>query len=180
MSGFESDSADSLVSIAKAVRTRGLKGEIVADLLTDFPERFESVERLIALAPNGERKSLDLEHFWFQNQRVVLKFANYDSIEAAKELTGYEFCVSEEDLVPLAEHEYYDFELEGCTVQDLSGREIGRVVSVLKTGGAEILVVTASDGAEVMIPLAESIVLEVDTAGKRILIDPPAGLLELS
>jgi len=62
----------------------------------------------------------------------------------------------------------------------VSGREIGKVGSVLKTGGAEILVVSGSDGAEVMVPLAESIVLEVDTAGKRILIDPPEGLLELS
>jgi 16S rRNA processing protein RimM len=180
MSGFESDSSDSLVSVARAVRARGLKGEIVADLLTDFPERFDSVERLIALTPNGEQKSLDLERFWFQNERIILKFATYDTVEAAKELTGYEFCVPEAELVPLDEHEYYDFDLEGCAVRDVSGREIGKVRSVLKTGGAEILVVTASDGAEVMVPLAESIVVEIDTVEKKILIDPPEGLLELS
>ena len=175
-------SDDSLVSVAKAVRARGLKGEIVAELLTDFPERFEAIESLIALAPGGQRKVVELEDFWFQNERVILKLSGCDSVEAASEFTGYEFCVSEVDRVPLADDEYYDFELEGCDVQLESGQSIGTVRSVLKTGGAEILIVAQpaqSDSAEVMIPLAEEIVIEIDTVAKRIVVDPPEGLLEL-
>ena len=57
-----------LVIIARAVRPRGLKGEIVAELLTDFPDRFEDVEELVLVSPNGERQAGRLENFWFQNR----------------------------------------------------------------------------------------------------------------
>jgi len=169
-----------LVVIARAVKPRGLKGEIVAELLTDFPERFETIDSFIALAPSGERKVVELEDFWFQSGRVILKLSGCDSVEAASEFTGYEFCVSDADRVPLADDEYYDFDLEGCLVELKTGQAIGTVQSILKTGGTEILVVGKTDQSEVLIPLAESIVVEIDTAGKRIVVDPPEGLLELS
>jgi len=55
MSGPELDSSVPLIAVAKTVRTRGLRGELVADLLTDFPERFDGLEQVIAVGPNGER-----------------------------------------------------------------------------------------------------------------------------
>lgn len=179
MSVFESDNEE-LICVARAVRTRGLKGEIVADLLTDFPERFDGVEKLIALAPNGQRQIVELETSWLQNGRIILKLAGCDTVEAASEFTGYKFCVKESERVPLAPDEYYDFELEGCAVRVLTGANLGTVRSVLKTGGPEILVIAALNGAEVLVPLAESIVVEIDTAHKEIVIDPPEGLLDLS
>jgi len=111
MSDGESENLD-LVIVARGVRTRGLKGELVAELLTDFPERFETIDSFIALAPSGERKVVELEDFWFQSGRVILKLSGCDSVEAASEFTGYEFCVSDADRVPLADDEYYDFDLE--------------------------------------------------------------------
>lgn len=176
----ESDNEDSLVSVARAVKTRGLKGEVVADLLTDFPERFEALERVIGQSPNGARQVLEIEDYWFQNGRIVLKFVDYDTIEASQELVGCEFCVPELDRVVLEEDEYYDFELEGCVVSKVSGETVGTVSSILKTGGTEILVIKTSDEKDVLVPLAESIVVKIDTAGKTIVIDPPEGLLELS
>ncbi|HEU4931017.1 MAG TPA: hypothetical protein VFT48_03010, partial [Pyrinomonadaceae bacterium] len=59
-----------LVIIARAIRPRGLKGEIVAELLTDFPDRFEDVDELILVSPSGERTTKRLEDYWFQNDRV--------------------------------------------------------------------------------------------------------------
>jgi 16S rRNA processing protein RimM len=176
----KSGNEDSLVSVARAVKTRGLKGEVVADLLTDFPERFESLELLIGVSPDGARHDLEIEDYFFQNDRIVLKFVGHDTIEAGKELVGYDFCVPELDRVVLEEDEYYDFELEGCSVSDVSGNAVGTVRSILKTGGTEILVIKTSDEKEVLVPLAESIVVKIDTAGKTIVIDPPEGLLELS
>ena len=170
--------ASELVVIARAVKPRGLKGEIVAELLTDFPDRFEDLEELILVSPRGERTTKRLEDFWFQNDRVVLKVAGYDDVDTAKELVGFEFAVPEQDRVSLPEDHYYDWELEGCTVK-VGDESIGTVSSVLKTGGAEILVVTDDSGKERLIPLADSIVVEVDTAGKTIVIDPPEGLLDL-
>ena len=104
--------------------------------------------------------------------------AGYDDVEAAKELVGFEFAVPESERVPLPADHYYDWELEGCTVK-VGADSIGTVNSVLKTGGAEILVVTDNSGKEQLIPLADSIVVEVDAAGKTIVIDPPEGLLDL-
>ena len=81
-----------LVIVARAVKTRGLKGELVAELLTDFPDRFADISSLIAVSPEGNRKTVELESHWFQQGRVVLKFAGFDSIEAATELVGYDFA----------------------------------------------------------------------------------------
>jgi 16S rRNA processing protein RimM len=172
------DASSELVVIARAVRTRGLKGEIVAELLTDFPERFEDVDELVLVSPRGERSLKRLEDYWFQNDRVVLKLSDYDDVEAAKELVGFEFAVPESDRVPLPADHYYDWELEGCTVK-VGTETIGQVNSVIKTGGAEILVVTDESHKERLIPFADSIVVEVDTERKTIVVDPPEGLLDL-
>jgi len=167
-----------LVIVARAVRTRGLKGELVAELLTDFPERFESLEELIAVSPDGERQTVKLENFWFQNGRVILKIESFDDVNSAKVFIGFDFAVPEADRVQLEADEYYDWELEGCTVNTVDGDSVGIVSSIMKTGGTEILVVSDAE-VERLVPLAASIVKDIDRANKRILIDPPPGLFEL-
>ena len=175
---MDDSGSSELVVIARAVRPRGLRGEIVAELLTDFPDRFEDIENLVLVSPNGERKTKRLEEYFFQNDRVVLKLAGYDDVETAKELVGVEFAVPESERVPLPADYYYDWELEGCTVK-VGAESIGIVKSVLKTGGTEILVVAGETGKERLIPLADSIVVEVDAVQKTIVVDPPEGLLDL-
>ena len=175
---MDDGASSELVIIARAVKPRGLKGEIVAELLTDFPERFEDVEELVLVSPGGERSTKRLEDYWFQNDRVVLKLSGYDDVETAKELVGFEFAVPESERFPLPADHYYDWELEGCTVK-VGGDTIGKVNSVLKTGGAEILVVADNSGKELLIPLVDSIVVEVDPERKTIVVDPPEGLLDL-
>lgn len=167
-----------LVVIARAVKPRGLKGEIVAELLTDFPERFENLEELVLVAPDGDRKKERLEGYWFQNDRVILKLAGCDDVETAKELTGSEFAVPESERVPLDEDQYYDWELEGCAVR-VGNETIGTVQSIIKTGGTEILKIVDESGRERLVPLADSIVVEINTAEKLIVVDPPDGLLDL-
>ena len=167
-----------LILIARAVKTHGLKGEVVAELLTDFPERFEDLEEVILVSPGGEQKTGSIEKFWFQKDRVVLKLAGYDDIDAAKELIGYEFAVPESDRVQLDEDEFYDWELEGCTVK-VGDERIGQVLSVMKTGGAEILVISDEAGKERLVPLAAPIVVKIDPVAKTIVVDPPEGLFDL-
>jgi 16S rRNA processing protein RimM len=170
--------SDDLVVIARAVRTHGLKGEIVAELLTDFPGRFEDLEELILVSPSGDRNVVQLEDSWFQKDRVVLKLAGCDDVDSAKQFVGYEFAVEESERVPLEEDEFYDWELEGCTVK-VGDKSIGQVRSVMRTGGTEILVITDDSGKEQLVPLAAEIVVEIDKAARVILIDPPDGLLDL-
>jgi 16S rRNA processing protein RimM len=168
-----------LIFVARTVRTRGLKGELVADLLTDFPERFEQVSQLTGIGPAGEHKELNLESYWFQNDRVVLKFSGFDSTEAAKTLVGYDLGLPEEERVQLSPGEFYDWELEGCSVETEHGSAIGKVREVMRTGGVELLVVEDQARREHLIPMAQAIVVEIDLSNKRIVIDPPEGLLDL-
>jgi len=174
----ENDRND-LIIVARAVRPRGLKGELVADVLTDFPERFEKVDELSGVGPSGQRQQLKLENYWFQNDRMVLKFAGYDSVESARDLVGYEFGLPEAERVELAKDEYYDWELEGCSVETKPGSAIGKVREVMRTGGVELLVVENEGQADALIPMAASIVVEIDISNKKIVIDPPDGLLDL-
>jgi 16S rRNA processing protein RimM len=173
------ESGGDLIIVARTVRTRGLKGELVADLLTDFPERFELISELAGTGPAGERKQLKLESYWFQNDRVVLKFSGYDSVESAKSLIGYELGLPESERVQLAANEFYDWELEGCSVEIEPGSSIGKVREVMRTGGVELLVVQDDSRREHLIPMAQSIVVEIDLSRKKIRIDPPEGLLDL-
>ena len=167
-----------LVLIARAVKTHGLKGQVVAELLTDFPERFEELDHVVLVSPKGEQKPGRLEDFWFQKDRVVLKLEGYDDVDKAKELVGYEFAVPESERVPLEADEFYDWELEGCTVK-VGDESIGQVRSVMRTGGAEILVVSDESGKERLVPLAAPIVVAIDPAAKTIVVDPPEGLFDL-
>src|SRR5688572_1118783 len=125
---------DELVAIAKIVKPRGLRGEVTADILTDFPDRFEGLDTVIARFADGGRKDLKIEDFWFQKDRVVLRFAGFDSIEAAEELRDVELCIPESDVARLDEGEYFDWQLEGCAVETIEGDRIGIVRSVMRTG----------------------------------------------
>jgi 16S rRNA processing protein RimM len=169
----------SLVVIARATRTRGLKGEVMAELLTDFPDRFQGLSRLFAMTPGSEPRTLQLESHWFQKDRVVLKFVGYDTIEAAQALVGQDFAVLESESVRLAEHEYYDWELEGCKVETLTGEPVGIVMGVMRTGGVHLLEVVDDEGNDSLIPMVAEIMLSVDKKLRSIVIDPPEGLLEL-
>jgi 16S rRNA processing protein RimM len=172
-------SLDELVAVARAIKTRGIRGELVAESLTDFPERFDGLENLIAIAPDGKLSVIALEEHWFHGNRVILKFAGYDSIETASALVGYEFAVHESERVRLPEDQFYDWELAGCLVQSVAGEELGRVREVMRTGGVELLVVdNAARGREHLIPLAEEICVEIDVERKLIKVDAPEGLLE--
>jgi 16S rRNA processing protein RimM len=179
MTAPRGENRDDLIIVARAVRTRGLKGELIAEVLTDFPERFEHVAELTGVGSSGERKQLKLESYWFQNDRMVLKFAGYDTIGSANALVGYDFGLPEAERVQLSQNEFYDWELEGCSVENKTGLVIGKVREVMKTGGVELLVVENEGRKEILIPMAQSIIVDIDISRKKILIDPPEGLLEL-
>lgn len=168
---------DELVSIARIARPHGLRGEVSADVLTDFPERFDGLENVIAVLPGDERRELRIERFRFQNERVLLKFFGIDRIEDTDSLRNAEICVTENEAVALEEGEFFDWELSGCTVETIDGETVGTVKELMRTGGTEVLVIDGAD-KEYLIPFAESICTEVDVEKKRIVIDPPEGLLE--
>ena len=166
-----------LVAIAKIVKARGLHGELVSEILTDFPERFDDLKRVYAVCGDGKISELEIEKFWFQKDRIVLKFVGFDSVETAETLRDCEICVPESEAVTLEEDEFFDWQLEDCTVETVEGEKIGIVREVMRTGGTEILIVRNAD-KEFLIPFANAICIEVDVENKLIKIDAPEGLLE--
>jgi 16S rRNA processing protein RimM len=177
--GDDDLNAVELVAVARVAKPRGVRGEVAADLLTDFPERFDGLRELIAVFPGGARKRLALEGQWLHGDRVVLKFEGFDNPEEASVLAGCELAVPESDAVELEEGEFYDWQLEGCRVETVKGKDVGTVREVLHTGGeAPVLVIRDERNVENLVPFAESICVEVDVARKLIRVDAPEGLIE--
>ena len=170
---------EDLIVVAHIVKVRGLRGEVVADLLTDFPDRFEQLSALVAVTADGSRRSLQIEEQWFHGDRLVLKFAGFDRIEEAKELVGCDLAVPADERVELPDDSFYDWELIGCRVETVSGQAVGEVREIMRPGGVELLSVVDADNRDRLVPMAADIVVEIDKDQKLIRIDPPDGLLEL-
>jgi 16S rRNA processing protein RimM len=173
------DQTDELIVVAHIVKARGLRGEVVADLLTDFPERFEQLKSLIGISSDGVRRSLQIEEQWFHGHRIVFKFAGFNTVDEARELVNYDLAVPAEDRIELPHDSFYEWELAGCCVETADGSSIGEVTGVMRTGGVEILKVVEETGRERLVPMAGDIVIDVDIEKKLIRIDPPEGLLDL-
>ena len=163
-------------SIARIVKRRGVRGEVAAELLTDFPERFSSLD--VVRIFNGEREYWEeIEKHWFHKNRVILKFRGRDRPEEVEELIGGDVQVSEDQRISLPQDNYFHSDLIGCKV--LEDEEVlGRVTGILETGAAGCnLVVTMAEGREFMVPLVRKFVLKGDVGQKVIQVNLPSGLV---
>jgi 16S rRNA processing protein RimM len=170
---------------------QGRRGEVLADLHTDFPERFAERRELSGLGANGERRPLMLEEHWFHKGGVVLKFAGVDSISDAEQLAGWEVQIPREQRAELEEGAAYVSELVGCEVFVGDGSQLlGTVADVDFGGGAAPLLVVRREDVrsgeirgegkqEYLLPYAEEFLRAVDFERRRIEMTMPEGLLEL-
>ena len=170
---------EDMVLVGRIARAHGLKGHVVVNPETDFVgERFAPGATFWTRSPEGERQ-LTVAGSRVHGNRPVVAFAGVDRIEDAERLAGLELRVPETTLLPLAPGRYYEHELAGCEVVDAAGRAIGVVARVEGGAGSSRLVVDGDRG-EVQVPLAMDICRDIDVRARRIVIDPPEGLLELN
>jgi 16S rRNA processing protein RimM len=184
--------------LAHLLRPQGRKGEVLAELLTDFPERFSQRDQLFLAPPNftgtaSEARPVEVTGHWLpvgrNHGRVVLAFAGIDCIEKAETLAALEVIVPTAQRVELEDDEEYIDDLLDCSVFDGSER-IGTVASVdfpttpdgarRLTDAAPLLTVLTAEGDEVLIPYVSSFLVSLSTADKRIDMNLPAGLLDLN
>lgn len=165
--------------VGQVARTHGLRGQVVVNLETDFPEQRFRAGVALFVNRGGRVERLTLTTVRFQRGRPVVGFEQIDSVDVAQGLAGLELRVPVEQLVRLPAGHFYRHDLVGCRVETRSGDVVGTVTDVEGTAEAERLVV-ASGGDEVLIPLASAICTAIDAESKRIVIEPPAGLLELN
>ena len=161
---------------------QGRRGEVLAELHTDFPERFEERRQLSGLAPDGSRRELRLEEHWFHKGGVVLKFANVESISDAERLKGWELQVSREDRTELEADAAYVSEIVGCEVWLTGAGEpqlLGAVGEVQFGAGEAPLLVVRRGEQEFLVPYAEEFVRAANFAERRIEMKLPEGLLDL-
>ena len=167
------------IAIARIARTRGIRGEVLADLYTDFPDRFNTLEEVWLEFADGRRVRMTVEDTWEHKGRRVLKFAGIDDMGTAQAFAGCWVQIPADQAMQLPEGTYYDHDLVGCSVEDTQGTHLGVVDEVLRIAENSQLVVKAV-GREYLIPAVESICIRISIEEKRIIVDPPQGLMDLS
>ena len=160
------------------VKTQGRHGEIAADVLTDFPERFAQRRQVFALEQSGARRELRVASFWPHKQRLVFKFAGVDSIGDAEALIGCEIQIPRQQRAALEAGSAYVGDLLGCLVM-AGGRAVGTVAEVQFGAGEAPLLVVREGKREHLIPLAQAYLRRIDTTAQQIEMELPEGMLEL-
>ena len=176
---MESAGRPPYIAIARIARPRGNRGEVLADLYTDNPARFNSLGAVWLEFADLSRERHILEHAWVHNGRQVLKFTGIDTISAAERFSGAWVEIESDQAVKLPDGTYFDHDLIGCTAYDGAGRNLGIVKDILHIAGNDQLIVEGEQG-EYLVPANQTICKEVCIAEKRILLDPPPGLIDLN
>jgi 16S rRNA processing protein RimM len=189
--------------LARIRRPQGRKGEVFADILTDFPEKFADRRQLWLLADqdsprakaNPAPREVELQAHWLHKGGIVLHFAQCDSISEAETLKGLIVAIPLADRVRLADDEVYIADLIGCALFDVAKTDttgtgvdgsapihIGQIEDADRTAGPVALLVVRNpqSGEEILIPFAKSYLRAIDLDGKRVEMALPEGLVDLN
>jgi 16S rRNA processing protein RimM len=165
--------------VGRVARPHGIRGEVIVNLDTDFPvDRFQSGAELFT-ARGGDIERWVVRAVRFQQGRPVIALEGVDSISAAEQLAGLDLRIPAERLPALPAGVFYHHDLVGCVVEARGAERIGIVERIEGTMGTSRLIVATPQG-EVQVPLAAEICTAIDIPGRRIVIEPPEGLIELN
>ena len=190
------------VTVARILRARGNKGEVAAELLTDFPERLPEIKEMFLRAESGGRRAVALRKFWVDRNhpgKAVFHFEGIDSINDAERLRGLEVQISFEQRAEVPSGSFFVTDLIGCSVFEIAATAspmssspcsladapvlLGKVRDVYFPGegqpGTPLLAVDTSRG-EVLVPLAEDICTMIEITARRIEVKLPEGLRDLN
>jgi 16S rRNA processing protein RimM len=182
------------VWLARIRRPRGRKGEVFAEILTDFPDKFAERRQVWLLSADvsaaaGARpaaqapRQVELKNHWLHKGGVVLHFAGVDSISDAETLAGLIVAIPQAERAELSEDAVYVSDLVGCTLVDVAGAEavpVGEIADVDRSGGAAPLLAVRGAKGEVLVPFAKSYLRKIDLEAKRVEMALPEGLVDLS
>ena len=165
-----------LVGIVR--RPHGRDGEVSVDPLTDFPERF-AAGAVVTWRRGSESRELRVAAARPHRDRVLVAFEGIADAEAARALKAGELSIPAAEATPAPDGFFYSHEVAGWEVVDTAGRRLGVAAGLEKAPGSPVLSVTRGDGTEAAVPFVHGIVVEVDREQRRIVLDPPEGLMEL-
>ena len=190
------------VQVARIIRPRGNKGEVLAELFTDFPARLSSLLKIYLRGAQEEPRAIALQNFWVDRnhpEHGIFHFEGCASIDDAEKLRGLDVLLPFADRVKLPAGKYFVSDLIGCSVfenpkvetklsspacaMEDAPRVLGTVRDVFFPGegmaGTPLLQVQTGT-SELLVPLAEDICRRIDVAARRIDVTLPEGLRELN
>lgn len=164
------------LAVARVVAPHGIRGEVKAELLTDFPERFRRLKRVFVGA--SDRTLHLVRHRLDEDGRFVyLSFAEITDRTAAEALRNQLLTIPESEAMPLPEGHYYVYQIIGLWVITDTGEALGRVRDVLHTGANDVYVIDGPRG-EVLLPAIPEVILNVDLERGILRVHLLEGLLE--
>lgn len=169
---------EALVTVGRIARTHGLRGQVVVNPETDFPGERYQVGTQLWLQRAAAPEVVRVAEVRFHQGRPIVRFDGIESIEAAEALGRGDLRADPATFAPLPPATFRHSDLVGCEVRTVRGIDVGRVVRVDGQMANSLLAVATRRG-EALVPLAETICVEIDPAARRIVIDPPEGLLDL-
>jgi len=170
---------EELITVGKITKNQGNKGELRVTPFTDDLRRFELLDKVILVSPDKtEQIEKAVEDIWLHKKFVILKLVGIDDIGEALKYRNYIVKIQQEELLPLAEDEFYVDQIIDATVILPKGKELGKVINIVDTGGTDILIIEGSD-KEFMIPMSKQYIKKIDIEEKMIYIDPVQGILDL-
>jgi 16S rRNA processing protein RimM len=170
---------DEMALVGRIARAHGHRGQVIVNPETDFPEeRFQPGADLF-IERGGAPVRVTLTAVRFQRGRPVVGIAGVETMNDAEALAGLELRVPVETLRALPEGTFYRHDLIGCRVETRAGAAVGIVEDVEGgAGGSRLVVADVNGSGEVLIPMVSEICTLIEPAAKRIVIDPPDGLLD--
>ncbi|MBM7555317.1 ribosome maturation factor RimM [Halanaerobacter jeridensis] len=162
-----------LVTIGEITKHQGNKGEVRVKPLTDFPERFEDLER-IKLSKGRIEKKVEIENIRYHKGYVILKFVDVDDIGAAIEHKGFEIKIPKSQRYELDDDVYYMQDIVGLDVYQ-NQEYLGELATIMETGANDVYVVENDDN-KMLLPALKDVILEVDLEEEKMLVEVPAGL----
>jgi 16S rRNA processing protein RimM len=161
--------------IGKLRRPHGLRGEMLMDVLTDFPERLMPGTLVFLGEEHQPQRISDLRS---QDQALLVTIAGFESPEEVGRFRNYMVYVRADDRPVLPEGEFYHHQLLGLKVVQDDGVALGIVSDILVTGANDVYVVQSEDGREILLPAIEEVIQEIDLAQGHLVVHLLPGLIE--
>ena len=168
---------DRIVALGEIVTTHGIGGWLKLNPFNLDSPLLSTLSEVI-LVKDEAHTSIEVESARPHRRQMLLKLCGIDDVESARRWVGSTLAVPEEALAPPAPGQYYHYQVIGLEVFDTNGARIGTLKEIWSTPASELYVVAGVD-KEHLIPAVKEIIAEVDLAAGRMIVDLPAGLLDL-
>lgn len=148
---------DKKIIIGKIGAAHGVRGDMKVYPLTDFPDRFNIIKKAYV-----DDQLIEIVSTRYQNNFVVMKVKGINSREEVARFTNKLLKIDRSDVPPLAEGEYYSFDIIGLQVINQDDEILGEIIEILKTGSNDVYITKAKDGRQILLPALKKVVTEIN------------------